>query len=415
MKINLTWLRLWRRGAVLAVACAVLLAVAGSANAAGALQGSALGHRYAAGPSKTKPYIPCFRNQERLRANCNIFIEPQPTKSAKGRWIAADGSPQEGTGVLGGWAPKDLQSAYLIPATGGETQTIAVIDAFGNNYAESDMAKYREQYGLPPCTKANGCFRKVNGSGLENNNPPEKSPGWALETSLDLDMASAACPKCHILLVQTFGELPAEMAEAVNTAAKLGATEISNSYGYPEKYKPWCPGENGCSEYASAYHHPGISITAASGDYGYNNFLLPSFDPEVKAAQGAPDWPAASPDVIAVGGTELETASNARGWEEQSWVEGGSGCSLHQPKPTWQLDAKCPRRMVSDVAMVAENLSVYSTPYVGGWALVGGTSASAPLLAGVLAHATQAVRNQGPKAFYTHRLVDITKGGGSTK
>jgi hypothetical protein len=105
----------------------------------------------------------------------------------------------------------------------------------------------------------------------EKGNYPAASEGWGIETSLDLDMVSAACPECHVLLVEASGELPAEMAAAVEEAVKLGATEISNSYGYPEGYVPWCGETGGCSKYSADYDHPGVVITVSAGDHKFEN------------------------------------------------------------------------------------------------------------------------------------------------
>ncbi len=141
----------------------------------------------------------------------------------------------EGGGELGGFDPQDLQSAYAIPVSGGATQTVAVIEEFGYPAAESDLAQYRERYGLPPCTKASGCFKKINENGEESDYPPEEEPGWQRESALDLDMVSAACPSCHVILAETdeglFG-----LAPTVNAAVNAGATEVSNSYGVPEQF-----------------------------------------------------------------------------------------------------------------------------------------------------------------------------------
>ena len=213
-------------------------------------------------PSATEPHWACPNRA------CEAIIDPRPARVSRG-YALPDGGPQlEGSGELGGYSPQDLQSAYKIPTALGSPQTIALVDAFGYTAAESDLAKYRERYGLEPCTKGNGCFTKVNEKGEEANYPPNNEE-WELESALDLDMASAACPKCHILLVEATTENPADMAESVNTAAKLGATEISNSYGYPEGYEPYC-GKTGCVEYSEDYKHPGVVVTEIHKRGGMN-------------------------------------------------------------------------------------------------------------------------------------------------
>ena len=96
------------------------------------------------------------------------------------------------------------------------------------------MNEYRSHYGIAPC--ASGCFRKVNDEG--GSTRPSPSAEWAEEISLDLDMVSAVCPNCHILLVEANNAASAYLAKAVNEAVALGATEISNSYGSPVGEEP---------------------------------------------------------------------------------------------------------------------------------------------------------------------------------
>src|SRR6267142_5666923 len=132
-----------------------------------------------------------------------------------------------------GYFPADLASAYNLPASGGAGLTVAIVDAHDDPNAESDLAVYRSQFGLPPCTTANGCFKKVNQSGATSP-LPTPDVGWAQEISLDLDMVSAACPQCKILLVEANSTSITDLGAAVNTAAAMGAVAISNSYGGPE-------------------------------------------------------------------------------------------------------------------------------------------------------------------------------------
>src|ERR671932_2962382 len=156
-----------------------------------------------------------------------------------------------------GYGPADLQSAYKLPSsTAGSGQTVAIVDAFDDPTAEQDLAQYRSFYGLPPCTTANGCFRKVNQNGGTLPMPAPSADG-GLEISLDLDMVSAVCPNCHILLVEANTNLNTDLYTAVDTAAALGANAISNSYG---------GGESSSETSAdSHFNHPGIAITASSG------------------------------------------------------------------------------------------------------------------------------------------------------
>src|SRR4051812_7519630 len=266
-----------------------------------------------------------------------------------------------------GWGPADLRSAYSLAAaatSNGVGQTIAIVDAFDDGNAESDLAVYRAQFGLPACTTANGCFRKVDQNGGQSY--PRGDASWAEQISLDLDMASAICPNCKILLVEARTNSLVNLYTAVDRAAAMGATVISNSYGGPEY--------SGEVSAQSAYNHPGIAITVSSGDAGYGVEIPP-----------------ASQDGIAVGGPSLRRATSSRGFTETVWSGAGSGCSVYIAKPSWQLDAGCARRTVSDVSAVADpntGVAVYdSYAYRGasGWMVFGGTSASAPIVASVFA------------------------------
>jgi hypothetical protein len=338
---------------------------------------------------------------------CNLIVDPPAIKTASGYRLPGGGPLLEGGGEKGGYDPKDIQSAYKIPA-GGSGQTVALIDAYGYSAAESDLAKYREKYELAACTKTSGCFKQVNQKGEEANYPAESGileKEWSAETALDMDMVSAACPSCKILLVEATTQSSANTAASVEEAAKLKATEISNSYGYAEndEVAEACPGKKGCKEYLAAYDQAGIPITAAAGDSGYDD------------GRGAPSWPAISPNVIAVGGTNLKKAENARGWSETVWKGSGSGCSLYEAKPAWQTDSGCSLRTDDDVAAVASPetpVSIYNTPYFGGWENLGGTSASSPLIAAIMALTNNYTRSLGADAFYqfTGALFDVTSG-----
>ena len=290
-----------------------------------------------------------------------------------------------------GYGPADLRSAYALSSTGGAGQTIAIVDAYDDPTAASDLSVYRSQYGISACTTANGCFRKVNQSG--GATPPRASGSWAQEISLDLDMASAICPNCHILLVEANSAAFTDLAAAEDTAARLGATVISNSYGGPEF------SQETSSTYGSHFNHPGIPITVSSGDDGYGV-----------------EFPAASPYVTAVGGTSLRRASGTtRGWSETAWSGAGSGCSAYVAKPSWQTDTGCARRTVADVSAIADpntGVAVYdSTRYQGasGWLVFGGTSVAAPVVAGVYALAANRAAPSYPYA-HTSSLFDVTSG-----
>jgi streptogramin lyase len=350
--------------------------------------------------SASEPYWACPQGL------CEAIVDPAVQRSG-GRWVLPAGGPAlEGSGEKGGYDPENLRAAYAIPEAGGEGQLIALIDAYGYPEAEADLAKYRERYGLPPCTHANGCFAKVNQAG-EEGAYPSANKGWEGESALDLDMASAACPHCHLLLVQAASASVENLSAAVDTAVRLGASEISNSYGVAEQE---C-GAGNCEAFNSYYEHPGVLISASSGDAGYDNHY---------EKDETPSFPASSPDVVAVGGTALRKAANSRGWSESVWNEpsrslgSGSGCSRSEVKPAWQHDSACSHRMDNDVAAVAAcetPLSVYATPY-GGWEDFCGTSAASPLFAGIEAHASAEVRALGARVFYEEPadLFAVTEG-----
>ncbi len=306
------------------------------------------------------------------------------------------GASYEGGGEKGGFSPADLRSAYKLPTTGGSGQTVAIVDAFNDPNAESDLKTYRSHYGLSECTAANGCFKKVNQKG-ETTNYPANESGWSVEMSLDLDMVSAVCPECHITLVEATSNSFENMSAAEDEAAKLG-TEISDSWG----------GGDSSARVAedSHYSHSGIPILVSAGDYGYGV-----------------EFPATVPTVISVGGTSLKKAEGSRGWSEKVWYESGrgigtgSGCSLYQSKPSWQTDSGCTKRTDNDVAAVGaceSPLSIYDSYEREGWFDECGTSASAPILAGVEGLSSKSVREMGAEAFWKAgpqgKFFDVTEG-----
>ena len=261
-----------------------------------------------------------------------------------------------------GLGPADIQSAYNLAGLTSAGRTVAIVDAYDDPTAEADLATYRTAYGLPACTTANGCFRKVDQRG--GTTYPRTNGGWAQEISLDLDMVSATCPDCHILLVEADSNSFANLGAAVNAAAKIaGVVAISNSYG---------GGDAPDTTYGSYYNHPGIAVTASTGDSGY--------------VGGS--YPASSSYVTAVGGTSLKKAANTRGWTETVWSGAGSGCSIYNTALAAAASSNtgCAKRAMADVSAVADpytGVAVYdSTAYKGssGWMVFGGTSASAPIL-----------------------------------
>lgn len=312
----------------------------------------------------------------------------------------AKGAPQAAT-TPKGYGPAQFRGAYGLPATASTAQTIAIVDAYDDPKIASDLNAYSKQFELPLCNSENPCFEKVNQSGSAAGPFPQTNAGWALEIALDVEVAHAICPNCKILLVEASSNSLANLAASVNTAAKLGADEISNSYG----------GSEFSSEvnaiYAAPYNQPGIAVTVSSGDNGYGSF----------------GFPAASPSVVTVGGTTLTLGAGNTYGGESVWSGAGSGCSLYFSAPSWQsfLTACSGKRGTADVAADANPSSgaaVYDTVrYQGrsGWFQVGGTSLSSPLVAGVYALAGGvSAESSGASGLYPHlgdsTLHDVTIG-----
>jgi hypothetical protein len=326
---------------------------------------------------------------ESWRATCRAVVQ----SDAAGKALTTD--PKAIAAKLPpGYGVTQLQAAYGLTeaaASKGADQTVAVVVAYDAPNAEQDLAVYREMYGLPPCTTENGCFRKVNQNG-ESGPLPSRHPGWALEAAVDLDMVSAACPQCKILLVEADDNLIVNLAAAVATAARLKATQISSSWGLTE--------QPGILAFEPFFDHPGVSIFAAAGDAGYGV-----------------SYPASSANVTSVGGTSLWPARGARGYDEYAWGATGSGCSAYIDKPSWQRAATgCAHRATADVSAVADPITavaVYDTHQAGGWVQVGGTSVATSLVAGVYALIGEETRKQPGGAYaYRHpdKFFDITSG-----
>jgi hypothetical protein len=304
-----------------------------------------------------------------------------------------------------GFGPTSLQSAYKLPsATAGSGQRVYVVDAYDDPNAESDLAAYRTQYGLPACTTANGCFKKLNQNGLTSPLPAGNT-GWAGEISLDLDMVSAICPNCSITLIEAT-DASNNLFSAVKEAATLGAKFVSLSWGGPESGSE--------ASYDSTYFKSsGVVYTASTGDSAYQAGVI---------------YPATSPNVVAVGGTALTTSTNSRGWAETVWKNSstqgtGSGCSSDETKPSWQSvipTTVCSRRADSDVSAVADpqtGVAVYQTYGGSGWAVYGGTSASAPIIASTYALAGAPTATEKPASdpyAHTANLFDVTSGNNGT-
>lgn len=368
------------------VATTMLLGAPPTGAIASPSNGSVGAHYGAGGPTSVNA---CSAEVAAGYAHCLAHVRTDAW--ARDRRPVAQGSrlPAATLGNNGAYDPSFLRSAYDTPsATGGVGQTVAIVDAYDDPDAESNMAYYRSYFGLSACTTANGCFRKVDQNGASSPLPAGNS-SWGEEMSLDLDMISAICSNCHILLVEASSNSLENLGAAVNTAVKLGANVVTNSYGASEY-----SGETGAA--TAYYDHPGVAITAATGDSGYGV-----------------EFPAASPTVTAVGGTTLYQATNTgtRDATEEAWSDAGSGCSAYEPQQAWQLAlvteytlSGCYKRMVADVSAVANpstGVWVYDT-YGGGnsgFEIFGGTSASTQIVGAVYALADNSSASGEPTAY----------------
>ncbi len=354
-------------------------------------------------------------------AECELIVAPP--KAAE-----VPGYEYEGSAPGGGVSAAELRSAYKLPEHGGAGNIVAIVNGEGDPNAQADLEEYRKSSDLSECTETNGCFEQLNEKG-EPHKPT--STGWSGEISLDLDMVSAACPECHIVLLEAAGE-ERGLLEADETAVKkIGAVAVSNSWNlgfeannpanatYCEsKGKPYCVSEKEEEEDDLFLDHPGTPILFAGGDYGY-----------------AVRYPAVSQYVISVGGTALQKESNSRGWAEEVWFNSkygvnkkgrgtGSGCSVYEPKPKFEeeysSDKPCTKNIEEDVAADAApetGVAVYDS-YDGGWAVFGGTSASSPFVAGVEGLSSSYARSLGAETMWldgaAKELFDVTVGHNGT-
>jgi subtilase family serine protease len=305
----------------------------------------------------------------------------------------ANGNPEASSSPPAtAYGPAQFHGGYGLPATGAVSQTIAIVDAYDDPNIQSDLSTYDSYYGLPACTTANGCFVKVNQTG--GNRYPKANAGWALEISLDVETAHQICQNCKVLLVEANSNSMANLGSAENEAATLGANVISNSYGSSEYASE-------VSDQNAYFNHPGVAIAASSGDNGYGT-----------------EFPAASSDVTAVGGTTLRLNANNSYQSESTWSGSGSGCSAYVAKPSWQTDSACANRTVVDVSADADpstGAAVYDSVRdqgQSGWFQVGGTSLAAPLVAAVYALAGNAATANAGSYPYAHAssLHDVTTG-----
>ncbi|HYL26649.1 MAG TPA: S8 family serine peptidase, partial [Candidatus Nitrosotalea sp.] len=311
-----------------------------------------------------------------------------------------------------GYCPIDLQNAYNLPSlTKGAGKTVAIVDAYGYKHAASDLAVYRKKMGLKACGTTGGCLRILNQQGNPSPLPPEPPPSndWRGEESLDLDMVSAICPNCKIILIQANNDYTSNLYNGVQRAGQLGAKYIGASWG---------AGPEGSDN--SIFHIAGVVIAAAAGDNGGGGRY-----------HGGPIQPCTYSHVICVGGSHLVRANNKRGWSETVWNDWtydvcggpcgatGSACSTKIAKPAWQTDTGCHMRSAADTSATASlraPVIVYNSEIgcsSSCWWGFGGTSASAQIIAAVFALAGNAASQMGGTYLWKHHagnMNDVTSG-----
>lgn len=389
------------------------------------------------------------------RASCLALVRVPVAATSAARAGALPYTVNDGassSGPSGGLTPQQIATAYSYdPSSGGAGQAVAIVDAFDDPQIEADLATFDAHYGLPACTEADGCFEKVGQTGSKGSLPAPDTSGWSAEIALDVETVHSVCEKCKILLVEANEPTYEGLAEAVNEAVAKGATEVSNSYGGPEA-------EIHASERA-AYNHPGVVITASTGDDGYygwdeiDEFRFFNGEWHFGESPEMPNVPASLPSVVAVGGTTLELTGEDKRASETVWNNNGpgdivgleygfaqgatgGGCSTLFAAQPWQQSVSnfsetgCgSRRLAADVAAVANpntGFDVYDSDECGtycteaklgkGWLTFGGTSLSAPLVTSLYALAGGSNGIQYPSlTLYGHlgdpsALFDVTEG-----
>jgi subtilase family serine protease len=267
------------------------------------------------------------------------------------------------------FAPAQVRHAYGFDqvTNQGAGQTIGIVDAYDDANAESDLGVFSTQFGLPACTSSNGCFRKV----YSNGKKPVANANWAVEIALDVEWAHAIAPKATILLVETPTNSLSDLVGGVTVAVRDGASAVSMS---------WTAGEfSGETSMDKNFVSNGVTYLAASGDAG----------------TGAV-YPAASPDVIGVGGTSLSLSANGSYLSETAWSGSGGGLSAFEREPSFQAQFGIPDdsrgyRGSPDVSYDGNpgtGYAVYDSIGISGyagWFQVGGTSAGTPQWAALIA------------------------------
>lgn len=320
----------------------------------------------------------------------------------------------------------ELEDAYKLTGAPTSNNTVAIIGAayFDPSALETSLNTYREQYGIPDCTIASGCLT-VTGWKRDRLHPPkgaqqeQAAEEIGLETTLDVEMVSAACPACKIVELQTpWGDgfyhpsnpqrdelSTVHFAKAVQRAVTTyGATSVSMSYGLR------MDSTTATGKSAKLLNIKGSGIFASTGDGGYDGYFT-----DTSA------WPEGLTTVIGVGGTVLSESGGK--YSEMAWADGGSSCTQYlghavgQPK---SVAKNCTggHRATADISAVADNVAVFDgyAPYSGqpyNWVPVAGTSISSPFVAGIAGRAGVPSTIHGPNVLYaapSTAFTDITTG-----
>ena len=335
---------------------------------------------------------------------------------------------------MGGYSPADIAEVYAVNPDQSTTVTVAVVAAFSNPRLKADLNVFNRRYGLQAETRQS--FAIYNQAGAVTPLPSPRSD-WATEQSLDVQAVRGICHTCRIVVIQANTDANADLAAAENRAALLGATVITNSFGEPEPAGQIDPAV------VAGFDHPGIAVIAGSGDNGMDSWDLYNIGGQ---SANAPVYPASLPTVVAVGGTSLQTTASGSRSTETVWNDDGpadqygsllgqfgielgatgGGCSTKFAAPLWQqavrtwAATRCgTHRLSADIAAVGDPLTGYdiydSYGQAGGWATIGGTSLSAPLIAGMwglaggpsgTTYPAQDLYSRPRTAFY-----DVTQGG----
>ena len=323
-------------------------------------------------------------------------------------------APDAGSASPSGLSPNDVRTWYGLGSygssgiTGGITfgnvqgdgsgETIAIVDTFDDPSALGDLNAFSANYSLPQFNVSGGpTFQKLNQTGGTSLPSASGSSGWSIEESLDVDWAHAMAPKANIILFEA-SDAGNGLYTAVQTAAKTtGVVVVSMSWSGSEY-----SGENidDTTYFTTPANHPGVTFLSATGDSGaYDSTLTTTVTPQ---------YPAASPNVVAVGGTTIQVSGPQAG--ETVWGSGtssgssgggGGGISAYESQPSWQTglagvsNYSTTQRVYPDVAADGNPYSgvpIYDSYDFGSsspWAQYGGTSLACPMWAGMIAVADQ--------------------------